>query len=332
MQNGFKGRILSAAWFGAALSLGAAFGGTSASAGDISIGHTIWVGYGPLYLARDLGYFKDEGVNVTFQVVEDSALSMAAEAGGKLSGAALTIDEILKYRSDSFCFKAVLTLDDSHGGDGMVATNDINSVADIKGKTVAMNEGSTSEFWFAYVLKQKGMSINDVTVSNMSADDAATAFIAGHVPVAVTWEPNLTMVKTKGAGKVLVDSAATPGIIVDVLELSCDVIKNQPNDVKGFVKAVYRAVEYLKAHQDDAYKIMAKGVGGYLEDPKDFASAAAGVRFYDKAMNIDYIGSLDKPGGINDVIKLGNEVWGTLGKMKGTVNYPDIVDPSFVAQ
>jgi NitT/TauT family transport system substrate-binding protein len=328
-----KSRTLSGLGLSAALAIGAAFGSSApASAGEISIGHTIWVGYGPMYLARDLGYFKEEGVDVKFQVVEDSALAMAAEAGGKLSGTAVTIDEILKYRSKDFCFKAVFTLDDSHGGDGMVASNDINGIADIKGKTVAMNEGSTSEFWFAYLMKKNGMSVKDVTVSNMSADDAATAFIAGHVPVAVTWEPNLTMVKTKQAGKVLVDSAATPGVIVDVLDLSCDVIKNQPEDVKAFVRAMYRALDYLKAHQDEAYKIMAKGVGGYLEDPKDFAAAAAGVRFYDKAMNQAYLGTAEKPGAISDVIKLGNEIWGELGKMKDTVSYADIVDPTFVQQ
>jgi len=31
----------------------------TAQAGTLSIGHTTWVGYGTLYLARDLGYFKE---------------------------------------------------------------------------------------------------------------------------------------------------------------------------------------------------------------------------------------------------------------------------------
>jgi NitT/TauT family transport system substrate-binding protein len=308
----------------------ALFSAAEAGAGEISIGHTIWVGYGPLYLARDLGYFKDEGIDVTLQVVDDSALAMAAQAAGKLDGTATTIDEILKYRSDSFCFKAVLVLDESHGGDGMVAQNDINSLDDLKGKTVAMNEGSTSQFWFSYLLKKEGIPLKDVTVANMTADDAAAAFVAGHVPVAVTWEPNLTMVKTKKAGKVLVDSSDTPGVIVDTLEFSCKTIQDKPNDVKGFIKAVYRAVDYMNAHQEDAYKVMAKGVGGYLENPKDFADAAAGVKFYDKAMNISYLGTTDKPGAIADVIKLGNEIWSDLGKMSTTVDYPAVVDPSFI--
>lgn len=302
---------------------------SSAFAGKISIGHTIWVGYGPLYLARELGYFKENGVDVDFQVVDDSALAMAAQAAGKLDGTATTVDEILKYRSDNFCFKAVAVFDESHGGDGMVSLDSIKGLPDLKGKTVALNEGSTSQFWFSYLLKKQGIPLKDVTVLNMSADAAAAAFIAGQVPVAVTWEPNLTLVKTKKVGKVLMDSAATPGVIVDVLEISCKVLQERPNDVKGFVAALQKAVDYIKTNPDKAYAIMAKGVGGYLKEPKDFADAASGVKFYDKAMTISYLGTKEKPGQIADVIKLGNEIWSDLGKMKTTIDYHAVIDPGF---
>ncbi|QIB34132.1 ABC transporter substrate-binding protein [Ancylobacter pratisalsi] len=300
-----------------------------ASAGTISIGHTVWVGYGPLYLAKELGYFKENGVDVELQVVDDSALAMAAQAGGKLDGTATTLDEILKYRSDKFCFKAVALFDESHGGDGMVSVKEINSLADLKGKTVALNEGSTSQFWFSYLLKKEGIPLKDVEVLNMSADAAAAAFIAGQVPVAVTWEPNLTLVKTKNAGKVLMDSAATPGVIIDVLELSCSVLKDRPADAKGFIAGLQKAVDYIKENPEKAYAIMAKGVGGYLTDPKDFADAASGVKFYDKQMTIDYFGTLQKPGPAADVIALGNEIWTDLGKIKAPVTYEEVIDPSF---
>lgn len=326
MFNRFKGLRLAGLLCSAVAS---GLSTASASAGEISLGHTIWVGYGPLYLARDLGYFKEEGVEVTLQVVDDTALAMAAQAAGKLDGAATTIDEILKYRSDDFCFKAVALFDESHGGDGMVSVNEINGLPDLKGKTVAMNEGSTSQFWFSYLLKKEGIPLGDVTVANMTADEAAAAFIAGHVPAAVTWEPNLTMVKTKNAGKVLMDSSMTPGVIVDVLEISCNVLEERPEDVKGFIKALQRAVDYMNAHQEEAYAIMAKGVGGYLENPKDFADAASGVKFYDRAMTVAYLGTAEKPGAIAEVIKLGNEIWADLGKMKAVIDYAAVVDSRF---
>jgi NitT/TauT family transport system substrate-binding protein len=304
---------------------------TGAEAGTIRIGHTTWVGYGPLYLARDLGYFKDMGLTVDLQVIEDSSLYMAAAAAGKLDATLSTIDEIMKYRSPDFCFKAVYTLDDSYGGDGLLVQNNVEKIQDLKGVKVAMNQGSTSEFWFDYYLKKNGMKMSDIDVANMQADDAAAAFIAGSIPAAVTWEPNLTLVKKSGKGKVLVDSTAIPGVIVDVVTMSCDMIKNHPDDVKALVAGIEKADEYIKTNQEDAYKIMAKGVGGYLSDPKDFADAAKGVRFYDEKMNKDYMGTVDKPGPLGDIITLGGEIWPELGhEMKMKMDYGTLVDTSFV--
>ena len=315
---------------GSALCLAAAFAPDAAHATDVSIGMTVWVGYGPIFLARDLGYFKNAGLNVNLQIVDDNALAMAAEAAGRLDGSASTIDEILKYRSPNFCFKTVAVLDDSYGGDGAVAIDSVKTLDDIKGKTVAMNEGSTSQFWWAYVLKKQGIPLNSFTLANMSADDAAAAFIAGHVPVAVTWEPNLTLVKTKNIGHVLMDSRAIPGVIVDVLQLRCKVIEDHPEAVQALVNGILKAVDYAHTHPQQADAIMAKGVGGYLSKPGDFADAEKGVRFYTAAMSAPYLGTLDKPGAIDGIITIGNEIWHDLGRMKTTVTYPQVVDPHFV--
>lgn len=302
----------------------------SAQAGTLSIGHTTWVGYGTLYLARDLGYFKDAGLDLQLTTIEEASMYMAAQASGKLSGSASTIDEILKYRSKDFCFKAVAALDESHGGDGIVVQEGIADMQGLKGKAVAVNEGSVSQFWLSYLLKKAGMSMSDIEVQNMTADDAASAFIAGHVPAAVTWEPNLTMVKQKGSGKVLVDSGETPGVIVDVVALDCDVIEKQPEDVKALVAGLYKAVEFTRSNPERAHEIMAKGVGGYLSDPKDLAEAAKGVKFYDQAMSEKLLGTPGKAGDIAEIIKLANETWSSLQGKPYAVRYEDLVDTSFV--
>lgn len=315
------------AFAGTALAVGMA---ATAQAGTLSIGHTTWVGYGTLYLARDLGYFKEQGLDVDFTVIEEASMYMAAQASGKLSGSASTIDEILKYRSKGFCFKAVAALDESHGGDGIVVGKDIADIKGLKGKAVAVNEGSVSQFWLSYLLKQAGMSMADIEVQNMTADDAASAFIAGRVPAAVTWEPNLTMVRQKGAGKVLVDSSTTPGVIVDVVALNCSVIDKQPEDVKALVRGLYKAVEYTKAHPQEAYAIMAKGVGGYLSKPEDLAEAAKGVKFYDQAMSEKLLGTPGKTGDIAAIISLANETWSVLQGKPYDVKYEELVDTSFV--
>lgn len=301
-----------------------------AQAGTLSIGHNTWVGYGTLYLARDLGYFKELGLNVELTTIEEAAMYMAAQASGKISGSASTIDEILKYRSKDFCFKAVAALDESAGGDGVLVGNQVNSLSDLKGQSVAVNEGSVSQFWLSYLLKKNGMQMSDLEIQNMTADDAATAFIAGRIPAAVTWEPHLSLVRQKGQGKVLIDSSSTPGVIVDVVALNCDVIEQQPDDVKALVKGLYKAVEYTKSHPQEAYAIMAKGVGGYLADPVELAAAAKGVRFYDQAMSEKLLGSPGKPGDIAAIVSLANETWSQLQGRPYNVAYDELVDSRFV--
>ena len=82
------------------LALGVAILSASAGiahAGTMKLGMTTWVGYGPLFLARDLGYFKENGLDMDLEIIEDASLYMAAVAAGQLDGNASTIDEIMKY-------------------------------------------------------------------------------------------------------------------------------------------------------------------------------------------------------------------------------------------
>ncbi|MDX3925779.1 MAG: ABC transporter substrate-binding protein [Shinella sp.] len=317
----------------AALVAGAAMlalsAGTGAQAGDMRLGMTTWVGYGPLFLARDMGYFKEGGLDVTLEIIEESSLYMAAVAAGELDGNASTIDEIMKYRSSDVCFKSVYALDDSHGGDGVLAPKEVKSLADIKGMEVAMNEGSVSQFWFNILLKQAGLTEADVKITNMTADDAAAAFMADRIPVAVTWEPHLTLAKQADKGQVLTDSSKTPGAIVDVVALSCDYIEKNPKDVEALVKGLYKANVFIKENQEKAYEVMAKGVGGWLKDPKEFAASAAGVNFYGKERNAEFFAGGDD-GEAGKLIKLGGEIWGGFGKLKMDIKYADLVDTSFL--
>lgn len=314
---------------GAAAAVVMAVSAIPADAGTMRLGMTTWVGYGPMFLARDKGFFKENGLDVDLRIIEDASIYMAAIAAGELDGNASTLDEIMKYRSPDFCFKAVVALDDSHGGDGVLVRDEVKSLKDLKGQQVGMNEGSVSQFWFNILLTREGMTEKDLQITNMTADDAAAAFIAGQIPAAVTWEPHLSLVRSKKQGKVLIDSAETPGLIVDVVALTCDYIKNNPKDVEAFVKGLYKAVDFIKTNPEEAYAIMAKGVGGYLEKPEDFAEAAKGVRFYDQARNVEFFGTPEK-GEAKDLMEMGNKIWGGFQKMKMDIGYNDLIDLTYV--
>ncbi|HYM91221.1 MAG TPA: hypothetical protein VEW91_06265, partial [bacterium] len=53
-----------------------------AAAEQLTIGHSTWVGYGPLFLARDKRFFDEAGVAVELPTIEDPKLRFAALAAG----------------------------------------------------------------------------------------------------------------------------------------------------------------------------------------------------------------------------------------------------------
>jgi NitT/TauT family transport system substrate-binding protein len=302
-------------------------GPARAAAEQLVIGHSTWVGYGPLFLARDKRFFDEAGVSVELPTIEDPKLRFAALAAGKLDGIVTTLDTMSLYWKKDFQFRAVLGLDDSKGGDGIIATDKITSIKGLRGKKVAFNEGSVSHFFLSVLLRKNGMTEKNIQGVNMRQDDAGAAFMSHKVDAAVTWEPWLTRAKKAPGGHILVDSSSTPGLIVDILLLRQDVIKNHPKAAKGAVKGWYQAVDYWKKNQDESDALMAKEVGGWLKDVKTFKETLDGVRFYDEAINKQYFA----PGGqIFVTAQNAVDIWRSFGKITEKVGAAELVDPEFI--
>ena len=70
-------------FFGIALLGSAMLMAGSADAGSLKLAHSTWVGYGPFYIARDKGFFKDEGVDVELVIMEDTPIKMGALMAGQ---------------------------------------------------------------------------------------------------------------------------------------------------------------------------------------------------------------------------------------------------------
>src|SRR5690242_15385283 len=109
----------------------------AARAETVKIAHSTWVGYGPLYIARDKGFFKKHGVDVELVVMEEPKDRFPAMLAGSIDMIASTVDTAILYLRKPDEFQYVVAIDDSNGGDGIVAKKGIGSIADLKGKSVA---------------------------------------------------------------------------------------------------------------------------------------------------------------------------------------------------
>ena len=288
-------RLLQAALCGVLL-LGACAGASIAK--PLRVAHSTWVGYGPFYIAKEKGFFEAEGLEVKLVLMEDVKTRMPTLAAGRVDAAATTVDTVLNFYSPRRPFRYLFAVDDSNGGDGIVANNDIKAVADLKGKRIAFTEASVSQFYLSVLLKGAGLSLKDVRAYNMTAGDAGAAFVARRVDAAVTWEPWLTRGNRAKHGHVLVDSSSSPGLITDIVTTTAAKLAARGPDFRALYRAWVKAVDWQKANEAEADAIMASGVGGWLRKASVFRSTRSGVAYYDAAMNAAFIGSAARPGAI----------------------------------
>lgn len=303
----------------------------TAQAEALKLAHSTWVGYGPFYIAQAKGYFEQEGVEIELSVMENTPLKMGALMAGRVDIVASTADEFPTYMRDGKPLRYILAVDNSNGGDGVVSQKDILTVADLKGRSVAFEEGSVSQFFINALLHKAGLTQDDIKMINMTATDAGVAFAANRVDAAVTWEPHLSQGASMEHGKILVSSAETPGLIVDVVAVLGSTAVEHEAELKGLVRAWQRALDFLQSNPDEAYQIMADGVGGWLEDPNEFKAAASGIEYLSIAKNIEMFGTPEAPGVLSQTIENAIDIWGSLGRIKvADLKASDLVDTSFL--
>jgi NitT/TauT family transport system substrate-binding protein len=288
-----------------------------AAAEPLRLGHPIWVGFGPMYIAQEKGYFKKHGLEVELIPMEDTAMRYAALRSNRVDALAASPDSALLQLKGANDFKFAFMLDQSYGADGVVALKEIATLADLRGHTVGVTKGSITEYWLNYLLRAfaPGVKESDLKVVDMTPGDAGAAFVAKKIDAAVTYEPWLTRAAKTGHGHVIIDSKKTPARLGDVILLRSDYAQANLKKLKGFAAAWDEALAYMKSNPEDANAIMARGVGGWLKDPKVFADVLTHVNFFDGKQMQELIGTRDKPGAFRQVVVDAIDIWSELGRM-----------------
>ena len=243
----------------------------------MKIAFCTWAGY-----AKENGYFADQGYDVELVIIEDESTYGAAFVSNSIQGLGQVLDrDIIQYDAGA-PEQYVCTMDASTGGDGLVATAEIQSVDDLAGKTVALDKSATSYFFFLQVLADSNITEDQINIVEMGNDEAGEAFLAGRVDAAVTWEPALSNCSEREGGHILVSSADYPKAIIDVLTVSTRFAEQNPEVFDVLYSCWCQAVDYLNANFEEGCAIMAAGLDLETEEVMD---ECAGITFYDAAMN-----------------------------------------------
>lgn len=252
---------------------------------ELVVIHPTWIGYGPLYIAQEKGFFEKRGLKVENLVVEDLAQNRAMLASGKADIELHTIDMALFDVGVGVPQVFVYKVDESNGADGVISRQSINSLKDLEGKRVACQVGVPAYFFLRLLMEKDGIDKNKVQFLDIGAEEAGAAFFNGDIDAACTWEPWLSKAKESSSGKVLISSSAVPGKIVDVIAVTPASLKSKRPQVKAFVQAWIEAEQYIRSNPDEANSIMANA---FSMKKEEFVQLSKGLKWNSLEQNKEF--------------------------------------------
>jgi len=255
---------------------------------EVKVGYSDWPGWVAWAIAEQKGFFKKHGANVKLVWFANYSDSIAALSSGQVDANCQTWSDTMAPIAKGVPLKAVLVNDNSAGNDAVMAGTKFKSLKDLKGKTIALEEFSVSHFLLATGLTKAGMKPADVKIVNLSAGDAAAAFMSGRVDAATVWNPWVNKIELSGKGKALFTSKEIPGLVPDLLVVQEKSLAANRKDFVGMVKAWYDVEKFIRENPDEAVKIMSKIVGLTPEEYKVFLP---GTRFFGPKENLEAFGT-----------------------------------------
>ncbi len=248
----------------------------------VNIGISGWTGFAPLTLAKEAGIFAKNGLDVTIKKIPQASRHLAI-ASGDIQCAATTVETWVVWNASGIATTQIFQLDKSYGADGLAVRGNVNSIKELKGKTVAASAPGTSPYFLlAWFLKKNGLSPKDVTIVNMEPGPAAQAFIAGNNDAAATYEPYLSAVRAApDKGKIIATTLDYP-MVMDTFGCTPKFIAENEAAVKALTKSYFEALAMIKADEKKAYEIMGADV---KQSGEQFGNSAKYLRWQDQEAN-----------------------------------------------
>lgn len=217
-----------------------------------------WPGYEPIYLARDLGYLDEK--QVILNELPSSNITLEAFSNGSADIATLTLDETLTLLAQGKKVKILAVMDVSNGADAVMAKPHVKSLADLKGKRIAVINIPLGVFMLSRTLDAAGLKAMDVSVVLLPEDKHEKAYLQNKIDAAVTFEPFKTKLAQAGA-HMLFDSSKIPNEIFDLLVVTDETYQARRDDLCHVTKQWFKTLEYIQANKKETEGRMSKRLG-----------------------------------------------------------------------
>ncbi|MBD1920627.1 aliphatic sulfonate ABC transporter substrate-binding protein [Microcoleus sp. FACHB-831] len=244
---------------------------TKVTASSVRLGFSAWPGWFPWQVAQEQGIFQANKVPVDLKWFDGYLESISTLTAGQIDANSQTLGDTVSSLSGGADQVIVLVNDNSTGNDKVIVREGINSIADLKGKKVAAEEGTVDHFLLLLGLKKAGLQRQDIKFIPLETGKSAAAFVAGQVDATAVFAPFTTQALKRQGSKELFSSKDFPGAISDHLVFTRKFVQEHPDRVQALVDSWFVTLDYMKANLNKAYEIMAKRAGVPVSEYKDYA-------------------------------------------------------------
>lgn len=290
----------------------------------IKIGIDLWPGYYPIVLAKYLGMFEKNGLDVDIVLPESTNSMLENFTSGKLDMVCVAMgDAFSLYQKDSN-LRVVMITDESNGGDALMGNPDIDT---IKGKRIGTNLNGFGELFVKQFLNNRGIETGSVSFVQLEAADALISLQSNKVDIAHTWEPYVSEIKSFNKGSVIFDSSQTPGLIPDALLANGQFIKHNPKKLQLFISVWLEAAQWWLDNSQKGNEIIESEL---VMMPNSVS--LKGVKLYNKQANIRAFKTGENMSSLHHVTKLYIKFFESKGTIQPALKPTDIIDGRFLPQ
>jgi NitT/TauT family transport system substrate-binding protein len=254
----------------------------AAAATPLKVAYSDWPGWLVWEIAKQKGFFKDAGVDVDLEWFDDYGKSIEAYSAGKLDGIMIACNDSLTAKTSVI----IVLTDFSEGNDMIIGKKGIDSIKELKGKTVGLEKELVEHLLLVTALEKNGLKEEDVKIENVKTEETTQALKGGKVDAIGAWYPRSGLTLQEVAdSKALFTSKEAPGLIYDALQVDPASLDKRPDDWKKVVGVWFKCLDYLndKKTHDDAVKIMSQPIKG---KPADLEKNLKGTHLLDGEGNL----------------------------------------------
>lgn len=233
----------------------------------VRIAFAPWPGAAPLYLAKHLGYFKEEGVEV--ELVEFDTLVDVYNhfIDGNVVGFTGTIGEIIDYKADTNKIaQVVLVTDYSNGADEIIARDYFYSFTELIGQKIGVEQSRWALLLLDQALEANDMGLEDVEVVHAEQPYILSMLEREKIAAAVVYPPYSTEIYKKTPVNKIFDTSRVPFTFMGIVGFDKKFIDENPKSIRAVIRGWEKALSFMSKYPVDAATIMAKSQGMTLND------------------------------------------------------------------